>query len=68
METSQQERVSRAPDRLQGVTVCGGTGCWGRAFRDCLRLSMGHLGEEPKVGKGRYQWGLGRNKHVTIEG
>lgn len=41
-------------------------GCWGRAFWDCTR-QMVHLGEEPKVGKGRYKVGLGRKKHVKIE-
>lgn len=36
----------------------GLTGCRGRAFWDCVRLSMGYLGEGPKAREERYQGGL----------
>lgn len=34
----------------------------GTAFWNCTRLIMGWLKEEPKVGKGRHEGDLGRNK------
>ena len=40
----------------------------GNAGEAHFGLSMGHLREEPKVGKGRYQGSLERNKQVTIKG
>jgi len=43
-------------------------GCRGGAACVCTRLLMGSLGGEQKVGKGRDQGGLGRNKCDKKEG
>ena len=43
-------------------------GCRGKAPGDCTSPVMGCSGEEPKVGKGKDQSGLGRNKHGKTEG
>lgn len=40
----------------------------GRAFWDCTRLIMGHLGQEPKAGKGRDQGDTGMSKCGKIVG
>lgn len=65
---SQQERISGAPGRLRGVTACRGMAYWGRAFQDCIRCSMGHLGEDQRWKKGGSKGVWEGNKHVTVKG
>lgn len=52
---------------LDGTGVLSGgmghiTGCRGRTFGDCTRLTMGCLGKAPEVGKGMNIGDLGTNK------
>lgn len=55
--------VPPLPSPLSGSRDVGHiTGCKGRDFQDLTKLTIGCLGEEPKVEKSGDQWGLGRNK------
>lgn len=61
------EKVSGSPFGLRGLTTYRGKGitkgCREKTSWDCRRLIMGCLGGAPKVGKGRDQGGLARNRH-----